>query len=114
MKKLKQRNQLFIAKVDKNQPVIVKAFRQLGFHVSHTHMVKRFCDIVVHKNGLNHLIEIKGEKGKLTPAEKEFHAECPSPVHIVRTPDDVLQFSAWHDKLIELGVPEALLCPPTS
>ena len=94
------KNQLFIARVDKNQREIVAAFRKLGFSVAHTHMVKRFCDLVIAKDNINHLVEVKGEKGKLTPAEKEFHAIWKAPIHIIRSVEDVLHFCKWHDTLI--------------
>ena len=37
------------------------------------------------------LIEVKGPKGKLTPAQVEFMATWPGVVHIVRSVDDALR-----------------------
>lgn len=86
------------AKVDKNQPFIVSAFRKLGYSVLHLHMVGRGCpDIAVGKAGKNYLIEIKdGEevpsKRKLTPQEQEFHNDWKGQIAIIESLDDVMNF----------------------
>ena len=83
------------AKVDDNQPEIVKAFRALGCQVAHTHMVGAgFPDIVVERRGRVALVEIKdGSKRpsarKLTKPEAEFHETWP--VHIVESTGDVIR-----------------------
>lgn len=71
----------YAARVDRNQPEIVKAIRKEGWTVLHLHTLgKGAPDILVGKDGENFLIEIKdGEKPpskrKLTPDEAEFSEE---------------------------------------
>lgn len=90
------------AKADGNQPQIVKAFRQLGFSVAHTHTIgKGFPDIVVGRNGINTLVEIKdGDKVKsqkqLTADEKEFHENWRGTIIIIESVEDVIKFSKNH------------------
>ena len=87
------------AKADDNQPQIVKAFRQLGYSVAHTHAIgKGFPDIVIGRDGVNTLVEIKdGLKTKsqrqLTPDEKEFHEAWKGMVIIIESVEDVIAFS---------------------
>lgn len=87
------------AKSDDNQPQIVKAFRQLGFSVAHTHTIgKGFPDIIVGRGGINTLIEIKdGKKVKsqkqLTADEKEFHENWKGHIIIIESVEDVIEFS---------------------
>lgn len=85
------------ARVDDNQPVIVKTFRSLGWKVAHTHTVGGgFPDIVCSKAGTTILVEIKdGSKTpsarKLTALEQEFHAMWEGALHIVESVDDVFE-----------------------
>ena len=59
-----------IAKVDLNQPIIVKQIRNLGGYVLHTHQLKNAFDILVGYNGKLYIIEIKNDvKGRLTKGE---------------------------------------------
>lgn len=83
------------AKVDRNQVEVVKALRQCGFAVAHTHMVGRgFTDIVAARRGHNYLIEIKDGAGqKLTPAQQKFHDEWPGIIRVVSSIDDVLELA---------------------
>ncbi len=65
------------AKVDRNQPEIVKGLRALGCSVLITSQLKNCFDILVGKDGCNIAIEIKdGEKPscqrKLTEGEQKF------------------------------------------
>ena len=58
------------AKVDINQPKIVKQIRALGGYVLHTHQLKNAFDILVGYKGVLYIIEIKNDdKGKLTHGE---------------------------------------------
>ena len=68
------------ARVDANQPEIVKEFRRLGWYVLIISQLKNCCDIIASKNGRTVAIEIKdGSKPpsqqKLTPGEQEFKEE---------------------------------------
>jgi Holliday junction resolvase len=84
-------------RTDRNQAEIVKALRQIGCTVTPTHMVgDGFPDLVVGRNGVNHLLEVKdGAKPpsgrQLTTDEKKFHIEWRGVVHIVYSIDDALQ-----------------------
>lgn len=90
------------AKADDNQPQIVKAFRQSGFSVAHTHTIgKGFPDIIVGRNGINTLVEIKdGAKVKsqkqLTADEKEFHEVWRGTIIIIESVEQVIEFSKNH------------------
>lgn len=81
------------AKVDLNQKSIVEALRKCGISVHSTASIgKGFPDLVAaNSTGKVWLIEVKGEKGKLTPEQIEFIAGWQGDVHIVRTVDDALQ-----------------------
>lgn len=60
------------ARVDSNQPEIVKALRRVGAIVKHTHTLKNLFDILVYYNGKTYNVEIKTDhKKKLTPGEIE-------------------------------------------
>lgn len=52
----------YAARIDKNQPEIVKALRKAGFTVTPLHAVGGGCpDLLVGKRGKNALIEVKDE-----------------------------------------------------
>ena len=58
------------AKVDINQPLLVKQIRELGGVVLHTHQLKNAFDILVGYNEKLYIVEIKNNsKGKLTAGE---------------------------------------------
>ena len=67
------------AKVDKNQPEIVKALRAAGAVVKHTHQLKKLFDILVYFKGQTYNVEIKTDhKKKLTPGELECKTDLES------------------------------------
>lgn len=78
------------AKIDRNQPEIVKAMRALGVSVQHLHSVGAGCpDLLCAIEGVNFLVEVKdGSKApsaqKLTPDQVEWHSAWRAAVHIVR------------------------------
>lgn len=91
------------AKIDVNQPEIVKAFRALGYIVAHTHQLgSGFPDIIVSrllpsKHKFTALIEIKDgykpkSSQKLTPDEVEFHAKWQGEIAIINSVDQVLEY----------------------
>lgn len=92
------------ARIDSNQPEIVKEFRKHGCTVQHLHMVGGGCpDILVGYNSVNYLIEIKdGSKfpseRKLTPDEKMWHDEWLGSVYIIETIEDVELFLLYNCK----------------
>lgn len=89
-----------VARVDANQPEIVKTLRRAGYHVTHLHTIGGGVpDLLVigpSKSGriLALLCEVKADKGKLTPDENEWFAKFPPgvPAIVVRAADEVL---AW-------------------
>lgn len=80
------------AKVDRNQPEIVKALRAEGATVQVLSAVGKGCpDILVGYNYINYLFELKVEDGKLTPDQRVFHSQWNGKVHIVRTSEEALR-----------------------
>lgn len=80
------------AKIDINQPEIVKALRKCGISVHSTAAIgKGFPDLVCAKGDKAWLIEVKGPKGKLTDDQVEFMKTWQGDVHIARTVDDALR-----------------------
>lgn len=84
------------AKIDRNQPEIVKALRKVGVTVQHLHQVGAGCpDLLCAVNNQVFLVEIKdGAKApsaqKLTPDQSIWHAEWKAEVHIVNSIDAAL------------------------
>ena len=67
------------AKVDKNQPEIVKVLRRSGAIVKHVHTVKNLFDIIVYFDGKTYCVEIKQDKTKkLTKGELECKEDIES------------------------------------
>tara|TARA_R100000951_G_scaffold37874_1_gene32244 strand:+ start:7924 stop:8202 length:279 start_codon:yes stop_codon:yes gene_type:complete len=58
------------AKVDRNQPEIVKGLRKYGASVLIVSQLKNCFDILVGYNGVTHIMEIKD--GKLPPSGKRL------------------------------------------
>lgn len=86
-----------IAKVDSNQPAIVKAVRQIGCTVQTLHTIGMGCpDILVGVNGLNLLWEIKDgslspSRRQLTADELEWHESWRGHVQIIESVDHALR-----------------------
>lgn len=76
------------AKIDRNQPEIVKALRAVGVSVQHLHSVGAGCpDLLCAINDHTFLIEVKDgtkfpSEQKLTPDQVTWHAGWKSPVHV--------------------------------
>ena len=80
------------AKIDRNQPEIVKALRDAGASVQILSTVGKGCpDLLVGYNEVNHLLEIKYEDGKLTPDQRVWHAQWNGRVNIVRTAEQAVK-----------------------
>jgi hypothetical protein len=86
------------SRVDDNQKIIVKTFRQLGYEVVHTHTLgSGFPDIIIcSPKGRMELVEIKDglnppSKQKLTVHEEKFHAIWPRKVYIINSIEAVLK-----------------------
>jgi Holliday junction resolvase len=80
------------AKIDLNQTAIVDALRKVGVSVvSLASVGNGIPDLLAAKHDKVWLIEVKGAKGKLTPAQTKFVLDWPGVVHIVRSVDDALR-----------------------
>ncbi len=84
------------AKVDANQPEIVKVFRGLGWYVLIISQLKNCCDIIVSKNGRTIAVEIKDGKKppsaqKLSDGELKFKNDWQGEYELVNCVDDVLK-----------------------
>ena len=83
------------AKVDSNQPEIVKAFRDLGWYVLIISQLKNCCDIIVSKKGRTIAVEIKDgkkskSKQKLSEGELKFKSEWQGEYKLITCINDVL------------------------
>lgn len=93
------------AKVDANQPEIVKALRKVGVTVQHLHQVGAGCpDLLCAVNNRVFLVEVKdGAKvpsaQKLTPDQVIWHAEWKAEVHIVNSIDGALDVAKKYREL---------------
>ena len=80
------------AKIDRNQPEIVKALRDAGATVQILSTVGKGCpDLLVGYNEVNYLLEVKYEDGKLTPDQRVFHSQWNGKLHIVRSPEEAIR-----------------------
>ncbi len=88
------------AKVDLNQPQVVKELRSLGYRVDIVSQVKKLYDLVVtgKMTGTSDIrtvrVELKSEGGTLTPDESEYHKNDPYPetLLIAYCTEDILEW----------------------
>lgn len=86
------------AKVDTNQPEIVKLFRKLGWSVLIISQLKNCADIIVSKNKRTIIIEIKDgslvpSRQRLTEGEEKFMKSWQGEYRIVNCVDDVISIN---------------------
>ena len=86
------------ARIDANQPEIVKAFRSLGWYVLIISQLKNCCDIIVSKSGMTIAVEIKdGSKQlsqqKLSSGELKFKNEWQGEYRLINCVDDVVSLN---------------------
>lgn len=87
----------YAAKIDRNQPEIVAALRDVGASVEPLHRVGKGCpDLLVGFRGVNYLLEVKdGELApsdrKLTQAQAEWHPAWRGSATVVLSADDALK-----------------------
>ena len=80
------------AKTDANQAEIVEALRAVGASGLVLSRVGQGCaDLAVGRHGFTYFLEIKTDKGKMTPAEQEFMDTWRGHYAIVRTPEEALR-----------------------
>jgi hypothetical protein len=73
---------------DKNQAEIVNALRQCGCTVEVLHEP---ADLLVGYRGSNSILEVKDKGGKLTKAQRNWHATWNGSAHVVRSIDEALR-----------------------
>lgn len=80
------------ARIDKNQPSIVKELRKLGFSVLCLHQLgKGVPDLLIGKDGRNYLIELKSsDKGKLTTDEAQFFQDWKGNAIVATSIEDII------------------------
>ena len=79
-------------RVDANQSEIVTALRQAGCSVQDLHEVGHGCgDILVGRNGINYVLEIKAPGGKLNEREREWHSTWRGQVAVVHSAEEALK-----------------------
>lgn len=77
-------------RVDRNQAEIVKTARELGASVADIHEVGRGVpDLVIGYKGVNLLVEVKSDSGRLTPTQERFISQWMGRVYIVKSSDDL-------------------------
>ena len=86
------------ARVDANQPEIVKAFRTMGWSVLIISQLKNCFDILVSKNGRTVAVEIKdGNKSpsqrKLTEGEQKFRDGWQGDYMVIESVNDVVELN---------------------
>ena len=87
----------YAARIDENQPEIVKALYQAGCDVQTLAAVGCGCpDLLVSIGGKNYLLEVKNPEKppsarKLTPDQVEWHRKWRGQVDIVHTIDEALK-----------------------
>ncbi len=86
------------ARIDANQPEIVKTFRGLGWSVLIISQLKNCCDIFVSKNGRTIAVEIKDgskppSKQKLTEGELKFKDSWQGEYALIKSIDDVISLN---------------------
>ena len=88
------------AKKDANHDEVVMEFERHECAVYSTAGIgDGFPDIVVWDGEAHHLVEVKNAGGKLTDHQKRFMDVWPGPVHIVRTPIEVMALvQEWRKK----------------
>ena len=82
----------YAAKTDANQQEIIDALRDVGCSVECLHQAgSGVPDLAVGYQGFTYFMEVKTDKGKLTPDQVEWHASWRGQVAIVRSVDEALR-----------------------
>ncbi len=86
-----KRQSVHIARVDANQPEVVKKLRKAGYSVQHLHTIGQGCpDLLVAKSGVNVLVEVKQPGKDLTVDERIWREKWQGLVLIVYGGDDAV------------------------
>ncbi len=82
----------YAARTDSTQAAIVEALRKAGCSVLLLHRVGQGCpDVLAGKDNRNVLIEVKSERGTLTPAEVAWLRDWRGQAAVCYTVDDALR-----------------------
>lgn len=77
---------------DSNQAIIMEMLRRAGCSVQSLHTVGHGCpDLLVARNGITVLMEVKTEKGRLSTSQMEWIAHWKGRVYVVRSPEEALE-----------------------
>jgi Holliday junction resolvase len=78
-------------KTDKNQQEIIDLLRRVGCTVISLHAVGNGCpDILVGKNGVNYLFEVKSEGGQLNENEIMHFSTWRGQSHVIRNAEQAI------------------------
>lgn len=81
----------YLQRIDANQNEIVEALRKAGASVYSLASVGHGVpDLLVGFRGQTFLLEVKTRKGRLTHAQKQFHATWDGHIAVVRSVEDAL------------------------
>lgn len=78
------------AKRDNNEPEIVAALEAVGC-VVHRLSQAGIPDLLVGRNGVNYLLEVKEKRGQLTDEQEEFFEAWNGNAYVVRCVEDALE-----------------------
>jgi hypothetical protein len=92
-----------MARLDSNHRAVVEHLRGFGMSVKSLAAVGSGCaDLLVGYQGINVLLEVKREKGELTPLEEGFRLRWRGQYSVVRSPEEALeavyQFARANDR----------------
>ena len=74
----------FSRRVDSDQSAIVARLRAAGYSVLSLSGIGKGCpDLLVGKDGVNYLCEVKASKGKLTPEQEQFLSQWQGTITIL-------------------------------
>lgn len=77
----------FANRRDANEPEVIDALEKIGCSV---HQLDQPLDLLVGYRGINYLIEVKTDKGKLTKGQAEFLPDWNGQLCVVRTPEQAI------------------------
>ena len=79
-------------KVDKNQVDVVERLREAGYGVFSIAIVgRKYPDLVVGKNNLNILVELKSDGGKLNDGQSDFFESWPGHVIVAYSSEEIIE-----------------------
>lgn len=83
----------YAARVDVNQPDIVKALRQIGAEVNYMHQLGQGTpDLLISFRQRWYVIECKSDDGELNDEQKRWIGRQKAPVYTVRSPEEAVEF----------------------